>query len=157
MKTSNKLFGTNQNCRFCCKNNLFFFVFKKLIYNLNFAEDSKQEMPASEKYAMAVKLQKFFENKPKKPFIVKKPTQLFDSSDEKSTVDIRKEDLEDIKSSQWYVMSPCGDKVGPVSLSVLKNWSQTRVALESKIYNSSQTEDQAKPLTDVLHLAFDGK
>ncbi|XP_023736062.1 uncharacterized protein At5g08430 isoform X1 [Lactuca sativa] len=121
------------------------------------SEDSKQEMPASEKYAMAVKLQKFFENKPKKPFIVKKPTQLFDSSDEKSTVDIRKEDLEDIKSSQWYVMSPCGDKVGPVSLSVLKNWSQTRVALESKIYNSSQTEDQAKPLTDVLHLAFDGK
>ncbi|KAL4580809.1 hypothetical protein LXL04_017013 [Taraxacum kok-saghyz] len=126
------------------------------------SEDKKEEMPASEKYEMAIKLQKFFgsmekENKSKKPSIVKNPTQLFDSSDEKSTMDISKEDLEDTKSSQWYVTCPRGDKVGPVSLSVLKNWSQTRVAIESKIYKSSQTEEQGKPLTHVLHLAFGGK
>lgn len=126
------------------------------------SEESKQEMPASEKYAMAIKLQKFFgsiekENKSKKPSIVKNPSQLFDSSDEKSTINLTKVDVEDINSSQWYVMSPRGDKVGPVSLSVLKNWSQTRVALESKVYKTSQTEEQSKALTDVLHFAFPGK
>nr|XP_043607846.1 uncharacterized protein At5g08430-like [Erigeron canadensis] len=123
------------------------------------SDETKQEVPASENFQMAMKLEKFFcsPEKPKKsykPSAVKTPTQLFDSNDGKSIIAISKEDLEETESSQWYVTSSNGDKVGPVSLSVLKNWSQSGVASKSKIYRSVQTEEQAKPLLDVLRLAF---
>lgn len=123
------------------------------------SEESKHEVPASEKYAMAMKLQKFFgsmewQDNSKKSSVVKNPTQLFECS---SDLDISKEELEDTESFQWYVTSPGGEKVGPISLSVLKNWSQTRAASECKIHKTSQTEEKAKPLTAVLRLAFPRK
>lgn len=132
-------------------------------YKLVCAEEIKQEVPASETYEMAMKLDKFFtslekEDKLRKPSVVKNPSQLFDSSDEKSTIGISKEELEDTESSQWFVTSLYGgDKVGPVSLSVLKNWSQNQTASKSKIYMTTQTEEHAIPLSAVLHLAFPRK
>ncbi|KAJ9552455.1 hypothetical protein OSB04_016500 [Centaurea solstitialis] len=121
------------------------------------AEESKHEVPASEKYAMAMKLQKFFgsmevQHNPKKPSVVKNPTQLFESVDT-----ISKEEVEDTESSQWFITSPHGEKVGPVSLSVLKNWSQTQAASETMIYKSSQSDEKARPLNVVLRLAFPRK
>nr|XP_043633976.1 uncharacterized protein At5g08430-like isoform X2 [Erigeron canadensis] len=130
--------------------------------DIGISSETKQEVPASENFEMAMKLEKFFcsmekQNKSHKLSAVKTPTQLFDSCDRKLSIDISKEDLEDTKSSQWYVTNSNGDKVGPVSLSVLKNWTQFRVASESQIYRGVQTEEQAKPLLDVLRLAFPTK
>ncbi|KAI3755070.1 hypothetical protein L1987_54863 [Smallanthus sonchifolius] len=124
---------------------------------------TKQEVPASETYEMAMKLENFFgslekQEKLRKPSVAKSSSQLFDFSKEKSSIcDITKVDVEDTESSQWYVTSPSGDKVGPVSLSVLKNWSQAQAASKSRIYKISETEEQAKSLTAVLNLAFSRK
>ncbi|XP_035844188.1 uncharacterized protein At5g08430 isoform X1 [Helianthus annuus] len=120
----------------------------------------KEEVPASETYEMAMKLEKFFgslekQEKSSKPSIVKSPSQLFDFSKEKSSMDdISKADVEDTESSQWFVTCLSGEKVGPVSLSVLKNWSQTQAASKSMIYKINESKEQAKPLTAVLNLAF---
>ncbi|KAK9077027.1 hypothetical protein SSX86_005362 [Deinandra increscens subsp. villosa] len=123
-------------------------------------EAIEQEVPASETYEMAMKLEKFFgslekQERSRKPSVVKSSSQLFDFSETKSNIeDLSKMDVEDTKTSQWYVTSPGGDKVGPVSLSVLKNWSQARAASKCSIYKISEAKEQAKPLTAVLHLAF---
>ncbi|MFS8035104.1 hypothetical protein Hanom_Chr17g01589141 [Helianthus anomalus] len=102
---------------------------------------------------MAMKLENFFGSleqleKSRKPSIVKSPSQLFDFSKEKSSMDdMSKVDVEDIESSQWFVTWLRGEKVGPVSLSVLKNWSQTQATSKSMIYKISESKEQAKPLT----------
>ncbi|XP_071736839.1 zinc finger CCCH domain-containing protein 44-like [Rutidosis leptorrhynchoides] len=125
------------------------------------SEEIMQQAPGSEKIEMAKQLEKFFTSLDKKDkykqasAAVKSSTQLFDSIDEKSNID--NEDLKDTESSQWYVTRSNGDTVGPVSLSVLKNWIQDKAASESKIYKTGQTKEQAKPLTAVLRLAFPKK
>ncbi|KAI7747417.1 hypothetical protein M8C21_003007 [Ambrosia artemisiifolia] len=123
----------------------------------------KEEVPACETYEMAMKLENFFgslekQERSRKPSVVKSSNQLFDFSKEKSSMDdISKEDVEDTESSQWFVTSASGDRVGPVSLSVLKNWSQSQAASKSVIYKTNETKEQAKPLTAVLNLAFNRK
>ena len=123
------------------------------------AEESKPEVPGFEKMELATQLQKLFEwaenkSKSRKSPVVKNPSQLFESSEGKSTIALSKEELEDTENFQWYVTSSRGDKVGPVSLMVLKNWSQNPGASELNIYKMGQTEEHAKPLTAVLQLAF---
>ncbi|KAD4179550.1 hypothetical protein E3N88_28141 [Mikania micrantha] len=127
------------------------------------SDEIKQEVPASATYEMAMKLEKFFsslekQERSRKPSVVKSSNQLFDFNKEKSTIDdISKADVEDTESSRWFVTSSRGNKVGPVSLSVLKNWSQAQAASKSRIYKVTETEEQAKPLIAVLHLAFSRK
>nr|GFB37508.1 zinc finger CCCH domain-containing protein 44 isoform X1 [Tanacetum cinerariifolium] len=121
--------------------------------------ESKSEVPGFEKIELATKLQKFFESaenksKSRKSSVVKNPSQLFESSGGKSTITLSKEELEDTENFQWYLTSSSGDKVGPVSLMALRNWSQNLGASELKIYKMDQTEEHAKPLTAVLQLAF---
>lgn len=109
---------------------------------------------------MAMKLENFFaslekQERSRKSSVVKGPSQLFDITKEKSYIEeLTMADVEDTESSQWYVTSKSGDRVGPVSLSVLKNWSQAQAASKSMIYKINETKEQAKPLTAVLNLAF---
>ncbi|XP_076886899.1 zinc finger CCCH domain-containing protein 44-like [Bidens hawaiensis] len=121
---------------------------------------NKQDVPASETYEMAMKLENFFaslekQERSRKSSVVKGPGQLFDITKEKSNIEeLTMADVEDTESSQWYVTSKSGDRVGPVSLSVLKNWSQAQAASKSMIYKINETKEEAKPLTAVLNLAF---
>ncbi|GJR70630.1 zinc ion binding protein [Tanacetum coccineum] len=138
---------------------------KSILTNMSYgnfkvaSEESKPEVPGFEKIELAKELQKLFESaenksKSRKSSVVKNPSQLFESSEGKPTIALSKEELDDTENFQWYLTSSSGDKVGPVSLMALKNWSQNLGASELKIYKMGQTEEHAKPLIDVLHLAF---
>ena len=80
-----------------------------------------------------------------------------DSEDENAQIKKRLLD-ENPENPVWHCLSPCGEKRGPFSMSLLKRWSETiSSASEFKVWKAGQSEREAICLPDALGQCLAGR